>query len=97
MNKSYLINKDTLTTIAQGALGAMTFGAYHQFTTNKMMDMNNELQNIKNNEKLELIKREQHKEIEDIKQEHHKEIVCIKQEYNQLLEKINNLEKKSWW
>lgn len=38
-NKTYLLSLDTLKTIGQGALGAMTFGAYHQFTTNRMMDM----------------------------------------------------------
>ena len=37
-----LISGETLKTIGQGALGAMTFGAYHQFTTNKMMELNNE-------------------------------------------------------
>ena len=33
----------TLKTCIQGALGAMTFGMYHQFTTNKMMELNNQL------------------------------------------------------
>ena len=31
---------DTLKTVCQGALGAMSFGAYHQFTTNKIMEIN---------------------------------------------------------
>jgi hypothetical protein len=35
-----LISGETLKTIGQVALGAMTFGAYHQFTTNKMMELN---------------------------------------------------------
>jgi hypothetical protein len=43
----YLISLDNLKVVAQGALGAMTFGAYHQFTTNKMMELNNESQNSK--------------------------------------------------
>jgi hypothetical protein len=30
----------------QGALGAMSFGVYHQFTTNKMMELNNEKQEL---------------------------------------------------
>ena len=42
MNKTYLISYENLKTMAQGALGAMTFGAYNQFTTNKMMELNNE-------------------------------------------------------
>ena len=29
-------------TICQGALGALTFGAYYQYTTNKTMELNNE-------------------------------------------------------
>jgi hypothetical protein len=42
------MSSDSLITIAQGALGAMTFGAYHQFVTNRMMEMNNEKIEIKN-------------------------------------------------
>ena len=34
------ISGDTLKTVCQGALGAMSFGAYHQFTTNKIMEIN---------------------------------------------------------
>jgi hypothetical protein len=33
---------ETFKIISQGALGAMTFGAYHQYTTNNMMKLNNE-------------------------------------------------------
>ena len=39
MSKPYLLSSDTLKTISQGALGAMTFGAYHQYTTNKIMEL----------------------------------------------------------
>jgi signal transduction histidine kinase len=46
MNKTYLLSTDTLKTMAQGALGAMTFGAYHQYTTNKIMELNNEKQEL---------------------------------------------------
>jgi len=38
---TYLLSMDTLKTMGQGALGAMTFGAYHQYTTNKIMELNN--------------------------------------------------------
>ncbi len=41
---TYLLSMDTLKTMGQGALGAMTFGAYHQYTTNKIMELNNENQ-----------------------------------------------------
>ena len=43
MSKPYI---DTIKTIAQGALGAVTFGAYHQFTTNRIMELNNEKLNL---------------------------------------------------
>ena len=42
MSKTQLISGETLKTISQCALGAMTFGAYHQYTTNKIMELNNE-------------------------------------------------------
>jgi hypothetical protein len=31
MSKTYLLSGETLKTFGQGALGAMTFGAYHHF------------------------------------------------------------------
>jgi hypothetical protein len=46
MNKTYMLSGDTLKTMLQGALGAMSFGIYYQFTTNKMMELNNEKQNL---------------------------------------------------
>jgi len=33
MNRTPIITIDTFKTIGQGALGAVTFGAYHQYTT----------------------------------------------------------------
>ena len=46
MSKTYLLSSDTLKTISQGAIGAMSFGAYHQYTTNKIMELNNEKQDL---------------------------------------------------
>jgi hypothetical protein len=46
MSKRYLLSMDTLKTIGQGALGAITFGIYHRSTTNKMMEINNENQDL---------------------------------------------------
>jgi TolA-binding protein len=46
--KTYLLSLDTLKTMGQGALGAMTFGAYHQYTTNKIMELNNEKMALQN-------------------------------------------------
>jgi len=44
---TYILSIDTLKTMGQGALGAMTFGAYHQYTTNKIMELNNEKVELK--------------------------------------------------
>lgn len=43
---NYRMNRDTLKTMLQGAFGGLSFGVYHQFTTNQMMDLNNEKQNL---------------------------------------------------
>ena len=48
MSKTYLLSGETLKTVAQGALGAITLGAYQQFTFNKIMDLNNEKTNSTN-------------------------------------------------
>ncbi len=42
MNPYYIISFETLKLFGQGALGAMSFGMYHQYTTNKIMELNNE-------------------------------------------------------
>ena len=46
MSKTDLLSSDKLKIIFQGALGAMTFGAYHQYTSNKIMELNNEKQEL---------------------------------------------------
>jgi hypothetical protein len=69
--RKYLISMDTLKTFFQGALGAMTFGAYHQYTTNRMMDLNNELSRLKNEAFREEIRKE-------VKQEIHEELKNFK-------------------
>ena len=56
MSPTYLLSTETLKTITQGAMGAMSFDAYHQYTTNKIMELNNEKQDFQNKlfmEKLE--------------------------------------------
>ena len=83
---SALISGETLKTIGQGALGAMTFGAYHQFTTNKMMELNNE--------KIEI----QHKYFMDKMENKYKlDMEKMEIQNKRLNEKIEKLEKKSWW
>ena len=46
MSKTDVLSSDILKIISQGALGAITFGAYHQYTTNKLMELNNEKQEL---------------------------------------------------
>ncbi len=80
-----LLSLDTLKTMGQGALGAMTFGAYAQFHNNRMMELNNE--NIKTWNK--------HRDAE-----HAREMNEHTREMNILVEKINKLEndqKSKWW
>ena len=42
MSKTDLTSSEIFKIIWQGALGGLTFGAYHQYTTNKIMELNNE-------------------------------------------------------
>lgn len=44
MSKQDASSWDTFKIICQGALGALTFGAYHQYTTNNIMELHNEKQ-----------------------------------------------------
>ncbi len=43
-----MISMETIKTLAQGALGSMTFGAYHMYVTKSMMEINNEMNDEKN-------------------------------------------------
>lgn len=94
MSKPYLISGETLKTFGQGALGAMTFGAYHQYTTNKIMELNNE--------KVEI----HHKYFMDkMENQHKKEMNEMENKQKILNEKLEKLEKvvsqrekqNSWW
>lgn len=92
MSKTHLISGETLKTISQGALGAMTFGAYHQYTTNKIMELNNE--------KIEI----QHKYFMDkMENQHKKEMIEMENQHKLLNDKLEKLEKvvsqqkSCWW
>ena len=63
------ITKDAIITICQGALGSMTFGAYTQFSNNKMMELNNENQNVKHTNELNFIKHDNETKMNSIKQD----------------------------
>lgn len=63
----YIISMDTIKTVCQGALGAMTFGAYHQYTTNKIMELNNEKQEIQYKYFIDKMETQHNKEITELK------------------------------
>jgi len=60
-------NVETIKTVAQGALGAMSFGAYHQYTTNKLMELNNENQEFKYQVFMDQMERRHKNEINDLR------------------------------
>ena len=104
MSKSQIITADTIKTICQGALGAMTFGAYHQFTTNKIMELNNEKINIQNKYYLDKIETQHKNEMENIQIQHTNEMENIQiqhkneiDEINKKLEKIIEMKQKNWF
>jgi uncharacterized membrane protein YebE (DUF533 family) len=47
MLQVFPITKEAVQTIFNGALGAMTFGAYSQFQNEKLRELNNQLQEQK--------------------------------------------------
>jgi len=65
---TYLMSTDTLKTIAQGALGAMSFGAYHQYTTNKIMELNNEKQELRTQYLLDKIEKKYNNQIYELRE-----------------------------
>lgn len=69
-------------TMCQGALGAITFGAYYQYTTNKIMELNNEKIII------------QHKQFMDkIENQHKKEMIEMVNQQKLLNIRLEKLEK----
>lgn len=82
MSQTHLINTETIKTICQGALGAMTFGAYHQYTTNKIMELNNEKVEIQNKYFMD-----------KMEHEHKKEMTEMENQYKILVNKFETLER----
>jgi predicted RNase H-like nuclease (RuvC/YqgF family) len=94
MSKTQIITMDTIKTIGQGALGAMTFGAYHQFTTNKIMELNNEKMELKNQYLMDKIEMQNKYLLDKMENQHKKEM----NELNEKLDKMQKkLEGKRWW
>jgi hypothetical protein len=75
---------DTVKTIFQGALGAVTFGAYHQFTTNKIMELNNEKLNLEHKYNLDRMENEHKYNLDRMEKQHQKEMDELRKQFNEL-------------
>ena len=102
MSKTHVISGETLKTIRQGALGAMTFGAYHQYTTNKIMELNNEKVEIQHKYFMDKMETQHKKEMNDMENQHKKEMNDMESQHKLMNDKLEKLEKmvlqkNSWW
>ena len=103
MSKTQLISGETLKTIGQGALGAMTFGAYHQYTTNKIMELNNEKVEIQHKYFMDKMENQHKKEMDKMENQHKKEMNEMENQHKILHDKLEKLErvvsqqKSLWW
>jgi hypothetical protein len=95
MNNNLLSN-DTFKKISQGALGAMTFGIYHQHNTNKIIELNNEKQDLHQQLLIEKMENQHKTEMNALKEKMENQ---HKTEMNELNQKINKIElkQKNWW
>jgi uncharacterized membrane protein YebE (DUF533 family) len=94
MSKPYLISGETLKTIGQGALGAMTFGAYHQYTTNKIMELNNEKVEIQHKYFMDKMENQHKKEMNEMENQHK----ILNDKFEKLEKVVSQREKKNnWW
>ncbi len=110
MNKTSIMSIDKLKSFGQGALGTMSFSAYHQYITNKIMEINNESlkiqQQIDKQEEqyksnINNLKSEYKYKIEKEEREHKIEMDELKNELRNQNDKINKLleenKKSKWW
>jgi len=68
MNKTYLISLDTIKTIAQGAAGAISFGIYHQYSTDKHLKLINESKELQQKYLIDKLEANYNKEIHELKE-----------------------------
>jgi len=95
MSKYYLMSVDTAKTIFQGMLGAMTFGAYSQFTTNKLMELNNQTIKSINEREMNEQKIQHTHDINELKMQHTHDINELKFMNNHaMIDLENKLENK---
>lgn len=78
--------------IIQGAVGAIAFGAYHQFNINKIMELNDYKHKVEINE----LHNKYRVEINKIHTNHKLEMDMYRNEIQNLTKKIEKLEKR-WW
>lgn len=92
-SKIYLMSFDNFKTIMQGALGAMTFGAYHQFNTNKIMELNNQ----QNKRDMELIIQQNKIDMELNDKKHQKQIDEMEKRHQKQIDELKLQINKRWW
>ena len=100
--KKSIISIDTIKLFAQGALGAMTFGMYHQYTTNRIIEMNNRIQEMEYERKLEKMNADNERKLEKMNADNERNMEKMNADNERNMEKINNLEKlitkkSRWW
>jgi hypothetical protein len=80
---------DTAKTIFQGMLGGMTFGAYHQFNTNKLMEINNESMRSINEREMNELKLNHKQEMKDLEykleKQHRMEMDALERKFEEKL------------
>ena len=87
LDKTYL---DTIKTLAQGTLGGLTFGMYHFYVTNNMMEEFNKENRLKNQKWLEEARFNSQESLDKMEAQH-------KAEMDELRTKMAALERRSWW
>ena len=86
---------DTAKIIFQGALGAMTFGAYSQYTNNKLMELNNKNKTTNNDIKINSIEIKHDHAMNELKLSHNNDINEMKLIHNHKMKALEEkLEKK---
>lgn len=94
-NKQYIISTDTLKTIFQGAIGAITLGTFQQYNSNKIMELNNDKIMIEQKYNLDKLENNYTLKINELKNEHKIEINEHKRIIDDLTKRLNNIEKSN--
>lgn len=105
MSKPPIFDVSSLKTVVQGAIGAMTFGAYHQFVTNKIMEINNEKMEKQHKSDLEILDMKNKNDLAMLEMKNKTDLFIQelkhKEEMKVFQEKLEKMEmkitKSSWW